>query len=122
MSDRYQYLILLALCVLVTLPLEIVFHARVYRRPRRLLAAMAAPVAIFCIWDVIAIARGHWTYSRRYTTGWNLPFELPVEEVAFFLVIPVCGLLSLEAVRWILGRNWRTVLARPGRSRRSVDA
>lgn len=107
MNDRYQYLILMGLCVLVTLPLEFVFHARVYRRPRRLLAAMAVPVGLFAAWDVIAIARGTWGYSRRYTTGWLLPFDLPVEELVFFVVIPICGLLSLEAVRWMLTRGGR---------------
>ena len=102
--DRYQYLILMGLCLAVTLPLELLLRARVYRRPRRLWAALWAPVVLFAVWDVVAIAREHWRYSSRYTTGWLLPFDLPVEELAFFLVIPICGLLSLEAVRWGLGR------------------
>lgn len=101
--DRYQYLILMGLCLLITLPLEFVFRARVWRRPRRLLAAMWAPVVILVVWDVIAIDRGLWRYSERFTTGWELPLRLPVEELVFFLVIPVCALLTLEAVRWMLG-------------------
>ena len=48
--DRFQYLILMGLCLVVTLPLEFVFGARVWRRPRRLLAALAVPVAIFVVW------------------------------------------------------------------------
>jgi hypothetical protein len=32
-------------------------------------------------------------------TGWELPFDLPVEEVAFFLVVPICAILAYEAVR-----------------------
>ena len=55
--------------------------------------------------DMIAIARDHWDFNPRYVTGWNLPGELPVEELAFFVVIPICGLLTLEAVRSILGRH-----------------
>jgi lycopene cyclase domain-containing protein len=105
--DRYQYLLLMGACVLVTLPLEVVFGARVWRRPRRLLVAMSLPVVLFSIWDVVAIRRDHWSYSARYTTGWVLPFSLPVEELVFFVVIPICGLLTLEAVRWILGGGWR---------------
>ena len=35
---------------------EFVFDARVYRRWRRLLAALAPVVAIFWIWDAVAIA------------------------------------------------------------------
>ena len=103
--DRYQYLLLMAACVVLTLPLEILFRARVYRRPRRLLAALAVPVALFVLWDVIAIARGHWSYDPQYVTGWTIPPNLPVEELVFFLVIPVCALLTFEAVTWILGRR-----------------
>lgn len=104
-ADRYQYLLLMGICVVITLPLEFLFGARVWRRPRRLVAALAVPVAIFVIWDVIAIARGHWGYNPKYVTGWNLPFDLPVEELVFFVVIPVCSLLTLEAVRRVLGRD-----------------
>jgi len=104
-ADRYQYLLLMGLCLVITLPLEFVFGARVWRRPRRLAAAMALPVALFVVWDVVAIARHHWGYNPRYVTGWNLPFDLPVEELAFFLVIPICSLLTLEAVRRVLGRQ-----------------
>jgi lycopene cyclase domain-containing protein len=101
--DRYQYLLLMGACLLITLPLEFLFRARVWRRPRRLFAAMWLPLVLFTIWDVVAIARDHWSYSERYTTGWDLPFAFPVEELVFFLVIPICGLLTLEAVRWMLG-------------------
>ena len=104
-ADRFQYLILMGLCLLITLPLEFVVGARVWRRPRRLAAAMGIPLLIFLVWDVIAIARDHWGYNPEYVTGWELPFDLPVEELTFFLVIPVCSLLTLEAVRRVLGRD-----------------
>ncbi len=103
--DRYQYLILMALCLLLTLPLEFVFRARVWRRPRRLSAAIVPTVVVFGVWDLIAIARDHWSYNPKYVTGWELPFDLPVEELVFFVVIPICGLLTLEAVRRVLGRD-----------------
>jgi lycopene beta-cyclase len=103
--DRYQYLLLMAACLAVTLPLELVFGARVWRRPRQLLFALAPTVLLFVIWDVVAIAREHWSFNPSYVTGRQLPGNLPVEELAFFLVIPICGLLTLEAVRNILERT-----------------
>ncbi len=107
--DQYQYLMLMAACLLLTLPLELVIGARVWRRPRRLLGAVAVVVAIFGVWDVVGIVRGHWTYSERYTTGVLLPFEMPLEELVFFVVIPICGLLTYEAVGTLWGRllAWR---------------
>ena len=85
------------------LPLEFVLGARVLRDPRRLLRAVVPPVVVFVVWDVIAIGRETWLYNPRYVTGWELPFGLPVEELLFFVVIPLCALLSYEAVLRILG-------------------
>ncbi len=109
--DRYQYLMLMGLCLLLTLPLEFVFRARVWRRPRRLLAAVVPTAVVFVIWDLIAIARHHWTFSRRLTTGFEVLPGLPIDELVFFFAIPICGLLTLEAVRHVMaGDHWK-----PGR-------
>jgi lycopene cyclase domain-containing protein len=97
--DRFQYLLVLSACLAITLPLELLLGARVYRRPRRLLRALVPTVLLFAAVDGVAIARDDWSYAARYMVGWTVPPNLPVEEVAFFLVVPLCGLLSLEAVR-----------------------
>lgn len=97
--DRYQYLLVMAACLVLTLPLEVVLGARVYRRPARLAATLAIVAVPFLLWDVVAIARGHWDFAPRYTTGWLLPGSVPVEEVSFFVVIPICALLTYQAVR-----------------------
>lgn len=92
----------MAACVLVTLPLELFLGARVYRRPVRLVRVLLPVVVVFVIWDALGIARGHWSYSERYTTGWELPFAIPLEELVFFVVVPLCSLLTYGAVRHLL--------------------
>jgi lycopene cyclase domain-containing protein len=116
MPDRYQYLALMLGCLLITLPLELFIGARVWRQPRRLVLALAPTVAVFVAWDLVAIARGNWGFVGRYVTGWELPGDLPVEELAFFLVIPICGLLTLEAVRTLLGESTRPAAVATGRT------
>ena len=64
---------------------------------------MALPVAVFVVWDLVAIVRGHWSFVPRYVTGWEVG-RIPVEELAFFVVIPVCALLTFEASRRTLKR------------------
>ena len=107
MADEFQYLALMVGCLIITLPLELVVGARVWRRPRRLALALAPALVAFVAWDLVAIARSQWTFASQYVTGWELPGDLPVEELAFFVVIPICGLLSLEAVRRLLGDTAR---------------
>lgn len=114
--DRYHYLAVLGLCVLVTLPLEFVLRARVYRRPRRLLAALAPMFVLFVLWDLYGVVRGHWTYNPRFVTGWHVGV-FPVEELLFFVVVPLCALLSFEGVRTVL--RW---LGRPDDPPGGADA
>lgn len=112
MSDHWQYLIVLGLCLAITAPLEI-FGKGVYRQARRAVYAVAPVAAIFLIWDAVAIAAGIWTYDGRYLAGVDIPPHVPIEEVLFFVVIPLCGLLTYNAVSTILG--W---IKRPHRAAR----
>jgi lycopene cyclase domain-containing protein len=105
---RLTYLLILCGCVVGTAPLEIFLHTRVYARWLRLLAALLPVVVVFAAWDIAAIAAGWWHYDRRYLVGVTLPGRLPLEELLFFLVIPTCAVLTLEAVRarrpqWLVG-------------------
>jgi lycopene cyclase domain-containing protein len=101
--DRFQYLALMGACLVVTLPLELVLGARVYRRPRRVLRALLPAVGVFASWDAVAIARQQWSFIDRYVTGWQVPFRIPLEEIVFFVVVPLCALLTYEAVKNVLG-------------------
>ena len=103
--DKWQYLLLLGGCLLITLPLEFVGEG-VYRQPRRLLRALAPVVSVFLVWDAIAIATKVWHYNPRYISGINVPF-MPLEEFLFFVVIPICGLLTYNAVNVGLARMAR---------------
>jgi lycopene cyclase domain-containing protein len=101
---RLTYLLVLAGCLVGTAPLEFVLHTRVYMRWRRLVLTLLPVFAVFTGWDVLAIRAGHWAYDPRQTSGLHVG-NVPLEELLFFLVIPICSVLSLEAVRAV--RGWR---------------
>jgi lycopene beta-cyclase len=103
--DRFQYLLVLGLCLVGTLPLELLLGVRVWRRPARLARSVLPVAAAFVVYDLLAIEAGWWGYSERYTTGVMVLPSLPLEELLFFLVIPVCGVLTIEAVRVTLRRR-----------------
>jgi lycopene cyclase domain-containing protein len=113
--DHFQYLLLMMGCLLITLPLEFVFGARVYRRAAGLALALIPVVIVFSIWDIVGILRDHWSYSAQFTTGVKLIFGMPIEELVFFIVVPICGLLTYEAVGQVLHRTQRR--SNDGRSR-----
>ena len=101
--DRWQYLFVLGACLIITAPLE-VLGSGVYRQARRAAYAVLPVAAVFIIWDLVAIATDVWSYNAQYVTGLQLPGDIPIEEVAFFVVIPLCGLLTYSAVSAILDR------------------
>lgn len=99
--DHWQYLIVLGACLLITAPLE-VFGDGVYRQVRRAAFAVLPVAAVFVVWDAVAIAAHIWTYNPRYITGIRLAAGIPIEELLFFIVIPLCGLFTYNAVDTIL--------------------
>lgn len=98
--DHWQYLLVLGACLLITAPLEI-FGRGVYRQLRRTALAVAPVAAVFVVWDAIAILADVWTYNPAYVTGVELG-AFPLEELLFFIVIPLCALLTYNAVSTIL--------------------
>ncbi|MDQ1618828.1 MAG: hypothetical protein QOE19_1397 [Actinomycetota bacterium] len=99
------YVGVLAFCLLGTLPLEVWLGVRVYRQWRRLLLTLLPVVPVFVGWDLYAIAHDHWGFDASQMLGATLPGGLPLEELLFFVVVPVASLLALEAVRRV--RGWR---------------
>lgn len=93
----YEYLVVLALCLVVTAPLELFLGVRVYRQARRLLLTLACTGAVFVAWDLIGARLGHWGYNPDAIVGLYL-LGLPLEEYLFFLVVPLCGVMAFEAV------------------------
>lgn len=101
---QFSYLGLLLAVLACTVPMEKVPGARVLRRPRRLLCTLGMVLAPFLVWDTLATEAGHWSFDDEQTLGARV-LGLPLEELAFFVVIPLATIYTLEAVRTILARR-----------------
>jgi len=110
--SRFAYLGVLVFVLVGTAWLEVLLRTRVYRRWRRLLLTLLPVVAVFVAWDIYAIASGHWTFDPERTTGVILAGDLPLDELLFFIVIPIAALLTLEAVRSV--KRWEVGDEPPG--------
>ncbi len=97
--EQYAYLAMLVFVLLITLPLELYLGVRVWRRPLRLALSVLPVAALFVLWDLYAIDAGHWDFDPAQTSGVLLFGVLPLEELLFFLVVPIAGVMTLEAVR-----------------------
>jgi lycopene cyclase domain-containing protein len=97
------YLAVLAGCLAGALWLEPVLRVGVLRQWRRLLLTIGPVLLVFGGWDLAAAATRQWRYDPAQVVGlWLGP--LPVEELLFFVVVPLCAVLGFEAVRKVLRR------------------
>lgn len=112
---HWSYVAMLAFCLAGTLPLVPAFGLRVLRQPRRVLLTIALAGTPFLVWDLYATHAGHWRFDADQTLPPRVA-GLPLEEIGFFVVIPLVSVLTLEAVRVARGAGLRP------RSRRSQGA
>lgn len=98
---QYSYLGVLLFIFFTTLMLELVLNARVWRKLKRLIITVIPVVIAMTVWDWYAIVNDHWFFNESLTTGIILFGFLPLEELLFFIVVPIAALLSFEAVRSI---------------------
>jgi lycopene cyclase domain-containing protein len=101
---KIEYFLVLAVTIAGPLFFSFSPELRFHRSPRRLLLAIGFPFPVFILWDVIATARGHWSFNPEYVTGLML-YNLPLEEVLFFIVVPFAALFTWESVNWFLRRK-----------------
>ena len=92
-----SYVAMLAFVLIGILPLHRYYRLDVLRQPLRLLAAIVPAAALFVVWDLAATAAGQWHFDPAQTFAARL-WGLPLEEYAFFVVIPLAGILTFEAV------------------------
>ena len=95
---------MLAFCLIGTLPLNWFFHLGVLRQVRRLVLSIAPVFLVFVAWDLAATHAGHWRFDPGQTLSTRF-VGLPLEELGFFVVIPLAGLLTYEAVGVVIARR-----------------
>lgn len=103
---KFGYLAMLIFTICGSFWLEIVLKVGVLRR-LKLAAQSILPIsACFLAWDAYAIAQGHWFFDRKQILGIYGPFEIPLEEYLFFIVVPMAALMTIEAVTTVKP-HWR---------------
>ncbi len=97
-SFHWSYVAMLLFCLAGTLPLVLFFRLQVFRRPLRVVVAIVLAASPFVLWDLWATHAGHWRFDPNQTLPWRVA-GLPLEEIGFFVVIPLAAILTYETVR-----------------------
>jgi lycopene cyclase domain-containing protein len=70
-----------------------------YKKWKAILPALIIPGLLFLIWDAWFTSMGVWGFNTRYVSGLYI-YNLPIEEVLFFVCIPYACIFSYEAVKY----------------------
>ena len=84
--------------------LEVVLKIGVLRRFKRVVLSILPVSIFFLIWDAYAIEKGHWFFDEKQMIGIVGPFNIPLEEFLFFIVVPLAAIMTIEAVRTVKKR------------------
>ena len=68
-----------------------------YRRLPALGFSIAVVSTCYLVWDILVTAQGEWSFNSRYLTGVQI-FNIPLEEVLFFITVPYSCLFIYEVV------------------------
>jgi len=103
---KFGYTAMLIFTVVGSFWLEVVYKIGVLKRIKRVIMSVFPVSIFFLIWDAYAIARGHWYFDKDQILGIIGPFDIPLEEFLFFIIVPMAAIMTIEAVRSIK-RHWK---------------
>lgn len=86
---QFHYLFVLGFIAFCAIAVTLAFRLRVPRFWRNFLLADISILVIYLNWDYWAIRKGNWDFDREQILGFYLFGNIPVEEVLFFIIVPL---------------------------------
>ena len=98
---NYQYTYFLILAASLAGPLALSFDKKVafYKKWPPLFKAMLLPALFYIAWDIYFTSIGVWRFNEKYYVPQLKVFNLPLEEVLFFFIVPYCCVFIYECIR-----------------------
>ncbi len=109
MNPHYTYLWLDLLSVLFPLLLSFDKKVAFYKHWKYLLPAILVNAVLFVLWDMYFTKHGVWSFNPDYICG-TYVFNLPIEEVLFFIVVPYSCAFIYECLNAYVARE---IVTRP---------
>lgn len=94
--EQFYYTSYLLVVFLSTLLIK--FVAKIKIDLKKALVAIIPVLVIFLSWDIIATELGHWDFGFDKMLGVVI-INQPIEEIAFFLVIPLFHIIVWETIK-----------------------
>jgi lycopene cyclase domain-containing protein len=98
MNPHYTYFFILVAALAGPILLSFDKKVAFYKNWKYLFPAMLLPAAFYIVWDIYFTTQAIWSFNENYIMGIKV-FNLPIEEVCFFFVVPYCCVFIYECTR-----------------------
>lgn len=98
---KYTYLLINLLTVIFPIALSFDKRVQFYKSWRFIWPGMAITGIVFLFWDVLFTIKGVWSFNEDRITGIRI-FQLPLEEILFFLTVPFSCIFIYECLNYYL--------------------
>lgn len=104
MDTHYTYLILNLACIFFPFILSFDKKIAYYKLWKPLFIGIFISAAFFIIWDIFFTKLGVWSFNPTYIIGIYI-FNLPIEEILFFITVPYACIFIYEVVNGYTKRD-----------------
>lgn len=104
MDTQYTYLILNLACIFFPFILSFDKKIAYYKLWKPLFIGILISAAFFIIWDILFTKLGVWSFNPTYIIGIYI-FNLPIEEILFFITVPYACIFIYEVVNGYTKRD-----------------
>jgi lycopene cyclase domain-containing protein len=98
MNNHYTYFLILALSLAGPLALSFDKKVAFYKKWKYVFAAMILPAIFYIVWDGYFAGEHIWFFNENYIATKTNNYNLPIEEILFFFVVPYCCTFVYECV------------------------
>lgn len=102
---HFTYLAVLGFVALCAVFVNLLFRIRILRLWKVFLKIDAIVLLLYGTWDLWAAQRKSWYFDNSQIIGIKLFGVLPIEEILFFILVPLMVILSLLSLEKILRRR-----------------
>ena len=95
---HYHYALVLLFVAICAVGVNLGFRLRITHLWRVFLATDAAILLIYTAWDIWAVENHNWRFDSAQILGLRIFAGLPIEEILFFIVVPLMTVLTYLAL------------------------